>query len=214
MQLSLPFIDIIIFAIIAVFLIYRLKNILGEKSGYDTSEEENKKHLRRPKVSNVVDFSTSNKNSNKLDNKINEIILLDNNFSVDDFLSGAKVFFEMVINSFVKGDLSNIKNYVKASLINDFQSVITERNKDKESLIINIKNIQNTIIQDIIINKSTIKIQVLFESKQIKALKDKDDKVIDGDLDKVILVRDLWRFERDVNNSDNKNWTLIETTIA
>ena len=214
MQFSLPFIDIIIFAIIAIFLIYRLKNILGEKTGFDSSEEDQKKQLNQTDTSNVVEFSKqNNKDLSIIDQKILEIKKLDNSFLTDEFLSGAKIFFEMVIKSFVEGDLKNIKQYVKSTLIKDFQKAISERIKDKESLIINIEEIQNTIIKDIKINKSNVKIQVLFESKQIKALKDKNNEIIDGDLSKVITVKDLWRFEKDIN-SNNKNWTLIETTIA
>ena len=214
MQFSLPFIDIIIFAIIAIFLIYRLKNILGEKTGFDSSEEDQKKQLNPTDTSNVVEFSKqNNKDLSIIDQKILEIKKLDNSFLTDEFLSGAKIFFEMVIKSFVEGDLKNIKQYVKSTLIKDFQKAISERIKDKESLIINIEEIQNTIIKDIKINKSNVKIQVLFESKQIKALKDKNNEIIDGDLSKVITVKDLWRFEKDIN-SNNKNWTLIETTIA
>jgi len=73
--------------------------------------------------------------------------------------------------------------------------------------------VKKTIIKSITINNNIINIEVLFESNQIKALKDKNNKVIDGDLKKVILVKDLWTFERDVT-SENKNWTLIETKIA
>ena len=98
MQFSLPFIDIIIFAIIAIFLIYRLKNILGEKTGFDSSEEEQKKHSNQINTSNVVEFSKqSNKDSNSVDQKISEIKKLDSSFLKDDFLSGAKIFFEALL---------------------------------------------------------------------------------------------------------------------
>ena len=213
MQLSLPFIDIIIFAIIAVFLIYRLKNILGEKTGFDPSENQAKKYSKQNKVSNVLELPTQKNDLNNFDKKLLQIKSLDNNFSSDEFIQGAKIFFEMVIKSFVQGDLSSIKSYVKDNLIKDFQSAITDRIKDEEILIIDIENIQSTTIKDITIHKSIVKIQVLFESLQIKALKDKHNKIIDGDLDKSILVKDLWKFERNMT-SDNKNWTLVETTVA
>ena len=214
MQFSLPFIDIIIFAIIAIFLFFRLKNILGEKTGFDPSQDEEKTNSRQTKNSNVVELSKQNKRVfNSIDEKIRDIKKIDSSFIKDDFLSGAKIFFDMVIKSFVEGDLKNIKKYVKSSLLKDFQVAISERVKDKESLIINIKEIQKIIIKDIEINKNNIKIQVLFESEQIKALKDKNNKIIDGDLNKVITVKDLWKFEKGINSND-KNWTLIETTIA
>ena len=212
MQFSLPFIDIIIFAIIAVFLIYRLKNILGEKTGYDPADDDNKKYKQEKSASNVVELVNS-KNANTIEEKIALIIKLDNSFSPNEFLEGAKIFFGMVVKSFVDGNLENIKSYVKSSLVDNFQTAISERLKEKETLIIDIIKIQNTEIKDVSINNNIINIQVLFESKQIKALKDKNNKVIDGDIKKDILVKDLWKFERDIKSID-KNWTLIETTVA
>ena len=60
------------------------------------------------------------------------------------------------------------------------------------------------------ISKTALRISVIFESFPIKALKDKDNNIIDGDLNKEILVKDIWVFERKINYS-NLNWTLIET---
>ncbi len=213
MQFSLPFIDIIIFAVIAVFLIYRLKNILGEKTGYDPAEDESKEHNKIKESSNVLDFSKKQKtkNASGLGNKLDEIKLLDKQFSVDEFISGAKIFFEMVVKGFVKGDLNNIKNYVKPTLLNNFQSAIDDREKDGETLIIDIKKIDNVTIKDILINKNNVSIKVLFESDQTKVLKDQKNTVIDGNLRKVIKVKDIWMFERNFTLK-NKNWTLVETS--
>jgi predicted lipid-binding transport protein (Tim44 family) len=60
------------------------------------------------------------------------------------------------------------------------------------------------------VTKTSISINVVFETFQIKALKDKDDKIIDGDINEEILVKDVWVFEKKINN-DNPNWTLVET---
>ena len=212
MQFSLPFIDIIIFAVIAVFLIYRLKNILGEKTGYDPSEDDSKKPHKSKESSNVLDFSDKKRSQhlNEIDKNLNKLKSMDRDFSFDEFISGAQIFFEMVVKAFVKGDLNNIKNYIKPNLLNDFQSAINEREKDNETLIINVKKIENVIIKDVKINKNNVEIRVLFETDQTKVLKDKNNTIIDGNIRKVIKVRDIWLFERDFG-SENKNWTLIET---
>ena len=212
MQFSLPFIDIIIFAVIAVFLIYRLKNILGQKTGFDPSDDESKNHKERIEASNVLDFEQtgSAKNLNQLDEDLKKIKNIDKDFSVEEFISGAKIFFEMVVKAFVSGDLNKIKDYIKTSLLEDFQSAVNERVKDNETLIINIKKVVNIIIKDVRINKNNVSIRVLFETDQIKVLKDKNNVIIDGNPKKVIKVKDIWLFERNIA-SQNKNWTLIET---
>ena len=210
---SLPFIDIIVFAIIAVFLIFRLKNILGEKTGYDPKTDEDNKKLKKENISNVVDFTkkVGNLKEDPFFDEIKKIKEIDKSFEVDEFISGANTFFKMVVNGFVEGELESIKNYVKPKLFSDFQKAIDDRVKDKEKLIIDIININQTLIKDIKIRGTVVKMNVLFDTLQIKALQDKNSHIIDGDLEEKIVVKDLWTFERNFK-LDNKNWTLIETT--
>ena len=68
---------------------------------------------------------------------------------------------------------------------------------------------KNKIVSSVI-TKSSIKINVVFETLQITALMDKNEKIIDGDTDNEILVKDEWVFEKKINDQSN-NWTLIET---
>ena len=210
MQFSLPFIDILIFAIIAVFLIFRLKNILGAKTGFDPAENNEKNVKKQKDFSNVINFTKENETTSKIQIKINELKKMDNSFSIDEFVSGANIFFDMIINGFVNGDLTNVKQYVKPKLYNNFKNAIEERIKDNEELIINVKKINNTVINEIKILKVNVKITVLFESLQIKALKDENGKIIDGNINEEILVKDFWTFEKDLNSND-KNWVLVET---
>ena len=116
----------------------------------------------------------------------------------------------MVLKSFVDGNLDNIKNFTKDSVLQSFKSAINERDKEKETLIIDLRSIQKNEIISSKISKSSIKISVIFESLQVRALSDKNGKIIDGDSEKEILVKDEWVFERKINQN-NPNWTLIET---
>ena len=122
---SLPFIDIIVFAIIAVFLIFRLKNILGEKTGYDPKTDEDNKKLKKENISNVVDFTkkVGNLKEDPFFDEIKKIKEIDKSFDVDEFISGANTFFKMVVNGFVEGELESVKNYVKPKLFSDFQAL-------------------------------------------------------------------------------------------
>ena len=211
MQISLPFIDIIIFAIIAIFLVYRLKSILGQNP--DHNEQNNKIDTGKKHFSNVVKLE--NKQLNKHDTKTkNESAYIDDpNFNEKEFLKGAQNFFEMVIDSFVKGDLKNIEMYIDDKLIKNFQLVIDERLQEEESLKINIIKILSIQIKNVKKLKNFLRVSVLFETEQIKVLKDKRGKIIDGDQKKSILVKDLWTFEKE-NQSNNMNWILVETSDA
>jgi predicted lipid-binding transport protein (Tim44 family) len=207
MQDGFPYIDILIFGVIAIFLIFRLKNVLGTKTSIDDSNIKKEKYKKE--FSNIIQLNKK-ENYNDLTDEIDNIKKVDSSFDVNEFLSGSQIFFKMVLDSFVSGDLNNIKSFIKPSVFQSFQKVIFERNKEQETLIIDLKSVKKNVILFSKITKKSIKISVAFESLQIKALIDKDNKVIDGNIDKEILVKDIWVFEREIN-FDNPNWTLVET---
>ena len=206
MQNSFPYIDILIFGIIAIFLIFRLKNILGTKTGFEETNVNKKNEDKQ--FTNVVPLK-SNKDD-VVDLELNKISNIDPNFDVNDFLSGSKNFFEMVLESFVSGNLESTKNFTKSSVFKSFKSAIDERNKEQETLIIDLKSIKENKITKATITKTSIKLNVTFETFQIRALMDKNDQIIDGDTENEILVKDEWVFEKKINDN-NPNWTLVET---
>ena len=211
MQLSLPFLDIIIFAIIAIFLVYRLKNILGQNS--EGNDQNNEIDVGKKNFTNVVKLGNKQSERNKTKTNKDTISDIDPTFDEKEFLKGAQNFFEMVIDCFVKGNLENILNYIDSKLIKNFQSVIDERLAENETLKIDIVKIKSIQIKDVTKLKNFLRVSVLFETEQIKVLKDKKGKIIDGDQNKSILVRDLWTFEKNVLTND-LNWKLVETSDA
>jgi predicted lipid-binding transport protein (Tim44 family) len=206
MQTSFPYFDIVIFGVIAVFLILRLKNILGTKT--DIEDPNINKEQSDKKFSNVLPLKINiNKNSS---NEVQKIVKVDPQFNVDDFLSGSEMFFKMVLESFVNGNIDNIEEYTKPSVLKSFKNAINDRIQEKEIEIIELNSIKRHEILSVNLTKTSIKIKVLFETFQIRALIDKDKTIIDGDKDNEILVKDEWVFERKINTNDH-NWVLIET---
>ena len=206
MQNGFPYLDILIFGVIAIFLIFRLKNILGTKTDF---EDNGLKEKKQPKqYSNIV--SLKNSNNNSVNNEIDKIIKADSNFDMVNFLDGSKTFFEMVLKSFVSGNLDDVKDFITPSVLKSFKGAIDDRNKENETLIIDLISVEKNKIVSSVITKSSIKINVVFETLQITALMDKNEKIIDGDTDKEILVKDEWIFEKKIKDQ-NPNWTLIET---
>ena len=205
MQNGFPYLDILIFGVIAIFLIFRLKNILGTKTGFE--ENSLKEDNQSKQYSNVVSLKSNNNTMNREKDKI---IKVDPNFDEADFMSGSKTFFEMVLTSFVSGNLDNVKTFIKPSVLKSFKVAIDDRNRENETLIIDLKSFKKQEIILSEITKTSIKIYVVFETLQIKALIDKNEKIIDGDMNKEIIVKDEWIFERKIKQ-ENPNWTLIET---
>ena len=209
MQSGLPYLDIIIFGVIAVFLILRLKNILGTKTGYDSSNIE--KENQDKNFSNIIPLKAENTKKYNLSNKNLDLVKnIDKTFDTTEFLSGSRTFFKMVLESFTSGDLDTVKNFIKPSVLESFKNSIEDRNKDNETLVIKLKSIEKNEILSHKITKTVVKIAVVFESKQIIALMDKNDELIDGNMEKEVIVKDEWIFERKINYK-NPNWTLVET---
>ena len=206
MQSSFPYFDILIFGVIAVFLILRLKNILGTKT--DTHNQDINKKETSKNFSNIIPLKAK-KNIGDL-KEIEKILKTDPQFQVNEFLSGSTTFFKMVLDSFATGNVENIAQYLKPSVLKSFKIAINERLNEKETEIIELNSIQKNEIRSVSITKTSIKISVLFETFQVRALMNKDSNVIDGDKDNEILVKDEWVFERKIN-SNNPNWILIET---
>jgi len=206
MQNGFPYLDILIFGVIAIFLIFRLKNILGTKNGVE--ENSLNKNNQPKQYSNVVSLKSNSESV--INSEIDKIIKVDPNFNEVDFLNGSKTFFEMVLTSFVSGNLDNVKNFIKPSVFKSFKVAIDDRNKENETLVIDLKSFKRQEILRSEINKSSIKVNVIFETLQIKALIDQNEKIIDGDINKEIIVKDEWIFERKIKQ-ENPNWTLIET---
>ncbi len=207
MQNGLPYLDILIFAIIAIFLVFRLKNILGNKS--ELNETKVKMDNDTNEFSNVISIDKK-QTKDEYDKEVIKIQQIDKSFNKQEFLSGSEVFFKMVLDSFVLGNLDKVKDFIKPSILKNFNQVINERKKEKETLIIDIKSINKIELISATVSKANIKINVLFETFQIKALKDKTENIIDGDINEEILVKDIWVFERKTNDI-NPNYTLIET---
>ena len=210
MQSGLPYLDILIFGVIAVFLILRLKNILGTKTGFDNSNID--KENQEKNFSNIIPLKSDKNNVkfNRINKDFDTIKKIDKTFDAKEFLSGSRTFFQMVLESFTNGDLNTVKDFIKPSVLESFKNAIDDRNKDKETLIINLKSIEKNEILSHKITKTVVKINVVFESKQIIALMDKNNKIIDGNMEKEIIVKDEWVFERKINYK-NPNWTLVET---
>jgi predicted lipid-binding transport protein (Tim44 family) len=206
MQTSFPYFDIVIFGVIAVFLILRLKNILGTKT--DINDQNVNKKQSSKKFSNIVPLKNNINETSSTE--IQKILKVDPQFNINDFLAGSETFFKMVLECFVNGNIDNIKEYTKPSVLKSFKNAINDRIQEKEIEIIELSSIKKHEILSSNITKSSIKIRVLFETLQIRALMDKDKKIIDGDKDNEILVKDEWIFERKIN-TNNKNWVLIET---
>ena len=192
------FLDIILLAMFAGFIILRLRNILGRKTGHQG------KPVSRyfPKGVGVLK-----------DIEANEAIRQNN---VDEnakkhFLKGANVAYEQIINYFAKGDKKSLKGLLGKKLFADFSEVIDDREKKElkyETTFIGLKSSKILEFKKI---ENIYKVSVNFVSEIITCVKDKNNKIVEGNPDTIKTVNDVWKFSKNMWSQD-PTWYLVETS--
>ena len=205
-----PFLDIIILGLLALFLGFRLKNLLGDRSGYgedvNNLETYNEK---KPDNNNVI-----NLNKKKISGEGLEVLKKgDPNFSEEEFIIGAKQAFKIIIEAFVDSDVEKLKPLIDYELLKSFTKSISEREARQEKQFVDIISIIKLDIINISLNDNVASISIKIESEQIKYTIDKNDKIIDGNKEVSEIIKDKWVLERDIS-SNNPNWKLVETDVV
>ena len=191
---DLQFFDIIIFAVIAVFIIYRLRSVLGKRTGFKKTINEQQFVKKQPEPEQEeVKMPQLRENEKKLEAIYKKIILFDHK----SFLEGAKKAFEIIITAFNKGDKNTLKNLVSKDVYNAFEKAINEGHNNPNyqfySLVID-------GIDDAKVENGKIIISVNFISEQI----------LDDNEDNILKNKDTWVFEK-LENSTGPAWTLVST---
>ena len=212
----MQFIDIIIFAVIAVLLVLRLRSVLGQRTGYEQPRDK----------LNVKQFDTT-ENDNEpsplhpepleknpvMSHGLDALRQVDHNFNEKEFIDGANAAFEMILTAYAEGDLTQLRRLLGYDLLQSFTSSIQARAKANESLSISIDEIREVSILNILVSDQTASITVHFHSIQKRIAKDENGEAIEPDTSGAIEFTDVWTFERDLTLSD-PNWKLTETESA
>jgi predicted lipid-binding transport protein (Tim44 family) len=203
-----PFIDIIIFAVIAVLLVLRLRSVLGQRTGYEDSkraQETSDSFEDKP-----VQLHPRQNNSINDGHGIEALKRADRSFSESQFMDGAQMAFGMILTAYAEGDLAQLKRLLGYDLLQSFTQSIQQRARDKETLAINLEKIKQASIIDAKVFDNVASVTVEFQSVQTRTITDDDGNVIDDEDTGTLDLVDIWTFERDLT-LDDPNWKLAET---
>ena len=205
-----PFLDIIILGLLAIFLGFRLKGLLGDRSGYsgDLKNPDAVNKEERIENQNVIKLNNTTINGEGLDS----LIKADPGFNEKEFLEGAKNAFKIIIKSFSDSEIESLKPLLDYDLLNSFTKSISEREARQERQFSDVVSFKNFEIIKVNINDNLASITLKIVSEQIKYLVDKNDVLLEGNKDQSEIIKDKWVFERDIS-STNPNWRLVETDI-
>ena len=192
------FIDIILLAMFAGFIILRLRNILGRKTGHQ-GKSANKYFPKGMEVLKDIENNQAIKEGN-VDEEAKK-----------QFLKGADVAYEQIITSFAKGDKKSLRSLIGKGLFKDFSEVIDDRKKKElkyETTFIGLKSSKILEFKKI---ENVYKVTVDFVSEIITCVKDKNNQIIEGNPDVIKTVNDVWKFSKNMWSQD-PTWYLVETS--
>jgi predicted lipid-binding transport protein (Tim44 family) len=206
MPAGIPLIDILIFAIIAIFLGLRLRSVLGKRTGFeqDFSRQQGFDDADQDDQLEPAEVTTLNGDG------VSALMSADPNFDESAFIDGATAAYGMILKAFADGDLETLKPLLGYEMNIGFADAIRERLKADEVLSIDLKSIDRAEVKGAKLRDGVAAITVEFASQQQRLLKAADGTVLDGDAETVENFVDRWTFERDISSTD-PTWLLVET---
>ena len=196
MSNSFGYIDIILLGMIAGFIILRLRSILGRKTGHES------------KIYPGFAESECNIPENRVKPVKQNLDILEGK-DKKEFLRGAEIAYESILSSFANGDLIKLKNLLSSSMFTNFSDAIKSRNKEGIKSEFTFIGIKESSVEKYEKIKDNLFATVKFVAEVISVKKDKDNKIIEGNPDKIKFVTDSWKFTRNIKQKD-PNWYLSE----
>jgi predicted lipid-binding transport protein (Tim44 family) len=226
----------LVFLGLAVFVIIKLRSVLGTRSGFERPPEVIQREMeerQKPPAApeNVVPFPNGANPpplppqpemtqadrwagiaaaGTPLANGLDAIMQADPSFDARDFVGGAKGAYEMIVQAYSKGDRKTLKTFLAKDVFDGFAGAITDREGRGETSETTFVSIDKADLVAAEMRDKSAQVTLSFRSKLITAVRDKNGVIVDGSADKIADVNDIWTFARDVTSRD-PNWKLVAT---
>jgi len=196
MNYSFEYIDIILLAMIAGFIFLRLRGILGKRTGFEGKSAPQFEEI----LKNVNTDIETNKKGQNFDEQAQK-----------EFLNGAKIAYETIITDFSDDDnkLTKSKTLLSKKIYDQFNTALKERSNKGYFAEITFIGVSSADIKEHKKIDNILKVTVDFVGEVITCVKDKDNKIVSGNPDKIKKIYDTWIFSRDTKSS-NPNWQLVD----
>jgi predicted lipid-binding transport protein (Tim44 family) len=225
----------IIFLALAVFVVWKLRSVLGQKTGHErppfdpisrreppvrpsTAESDNVVRLpgasgeRAPAgvMSQADRWKGVAEPDTPVAQGLDAIAKHEPSFDARGFIEGAKMAYEMIVTAFAQGDRKALKGLLSRDVYDGFERAIAEREKRGEKAETTFVSIDKAEIENVEVKGRVAQVTIRFLSKLITATRATDGTVIDGSPEAVVDVTDVWTFARPLGTRD-PNWQLVAT---
>jgi predicted lipid-binding transport protein (Tim44 family) len=215
-------IDLILFGMIAAFLVLRLKSILGKRTGYERPPRpvpprqapiiEGRAEIPPAPAAPITPRRTVPEPVSALGQTLAQMKTIDRTFEPWAFLDGAEKAFRMIVHAFATGDRATLKPLLGDETWQAFDLAISEREKAGETHVTDVKAMHGVTIESADLKGSVASIAVRIVSDQVNMTHTRSGQVVVG-TDAVTEITDIWTFERDLAQP-NPIWHLVAARSA
>ncbi|MCX7558239.1 Tim44/TimA family putative adaptor protein [Sulfitobacter sp. F26204] len=215
-----PMIQLLVLAGIAVFLILRLKNVLGSRDGFEkppVSGQAPRARAKGPAFEvieggpdlDITDHVPEGSDAAKALAKMKRI---EPSFGVDDFLGGARQAYEMIVMGYERGELSEIQSFLSEEIYESFVDGVAAREDQGLTIEAVFSGVRETELMDATLDPTTneAELTIRFVGELTSAVRDAAGDIVEGSLTEVKRQKDTWVFSR-IMGSDDPNWQLVST---
>lgn len=223
----------LIVIVVAVFVLFRLRSVLGTRTGTERPPVERRKAEAtaedtvvplRPRGAGNPELDDERR-SRKLEAEIEQVAKdnaplaaglkavaeADAGFTPKSFLDGAKQAYEMIVTAYAEGDRQTLKNLLEKDVFEGFQRAIAEREAAGQKVDFTFVGLPKIEISDAEFDKKNILVTVRFQAEVVSATRDKDGNLVEGNADQVQTIADEWTFARNPKSRD-PNWKVVSTS--
>ena len=210
-------IELIILAGIAVFLFLRLRSVLGTREGFEKPrmQTENDAPKRDFKVIDGGEDKDITDNVDKNSKSAEALKLIkaeDENFTVNEFLSGARSAYEWILMSFEKNEIDEIREFLSEEVAEAFDAVVEQRVSQGLTVEAEFIGIREMKLMEASYSSKTktAEISVSFVGEMTSVVKNSSGEIVEGDSKQIKRQKDIWTFSKDIKSS-SPNWLLVAT---
>lgn len=222
MEGGIPYGDIIVIAAIAAFILLRYRAMLGEPRGRDESatppvqkpnDLERVVQLPAARAAQLVPEKKDESFAETYGSLAETLVAMraiDREFSPEEFLSGARTAYEMVLTAYTKRDRETLKMLLANDVYASFDAGLKSEEADKRHTDTTLVAMNSARITDAKLNAGKATMTVEFVSDQVHLIRDEKNAILEGDVHQQNRVEDTWVFTRDLR-SQSPNWLIVET---
>ncbi len=231
----------LIFLALAVFVAWKLRSVLGQKTGHEQPKDPFARRETPPMRPDQAQGADKRDNVIRLPGAANDpvapveetaerwkdlappdspvsagieaIVRQEPGFDPHAFVAGAKSAYESIVTAFARGDRKMLKGLLAKDVYEGFEQAITEREKRGEKAESNFVSIDKADFTAVEVKGKAAQVTIAFVSKLISVTRDAQGAVVDGSAEQVSEVNDIWTFSRQLGSRD-PNWLLVATESA